>query len=41
MVYVDGRPWGELDALHQIDINVVATIRFITAMDATTRFGTG
>lgn len=41
MVFVDGRPWGELDALHQIDVNIVATIRFISAVDATTRFGTG
>ena len=40
-VFVDGRPFGSLDALHQIGTEVIETIRFLSAADATTRFGTG
>ncbi len=40
-VFLDGRPWGDLESLHQIDIIQVGEMRFISASDATTRYGTG
>lgn len=40
-LFVDGRPYGTLDTLRQLGIEAVEEIRFITASDATTRYGTG
>lgn len=40
-VFLDGRPHGTLESLHQIGTEVIETIRFLSASDATTRFGTG
>lgn len=40
-VFLDGRPHGTLDSLHQIGTEVIESIRFLSASDATTRFGTG
>ena len=40
-VFVDGRPWGGIESLQQIDISQIGQIHFISAADATTRFGTG
>ncbi len=40
-VFVDGRPFGALDSLHQIGAETIDVIRFHSASDATTRFGTG
>ena len=40
-VFMDGRNYGALDALHQINIEIIHEIRFINAADATTRHGTG
>ena len=40
-VFVDGRPFGALDSLHQFGTEVLQELRFISAPDATTRFGTG
>jgi hypothetical protein len=40
-VFVDGMPRGELDVLNAMDIRDVQEIRFLSASDATTRFGTG
>ncbi len=41
IVFIDGRHWGDVQTLHQIDISQVGAIRFLSASDATTRFGTG
>ena len=40
-VVLDGAPYGEVDALKSISARTVASIRFISATDATTRYGTG
>jgi hypothetical protein len=40
-VFLDGRPYGELEVLSQLGTEFVEEIRFITGSDATTRFGTG
>ena len=40
-VFVDGRPFGALDVLHQFGTDSVQEIRFIPPSDATTRYGTG
>lgn len=40
-VFVDGRPYGPLDSLHGFVTESVESIRFISATDATTRYGTG
>lgn len=40
-VFVDSRPYGEINALYGFGIETVEEIRFISASDATTRFGTG
>jgi hypothetical protein len=41
VVFVDGRPFGPMDSLHQIGTESIESIRFLSASDATTRFGTG
>jgi hypothetical protein len=41
VVYVDGRLFGGMRELHQIRASDVAIMRFLSAPDATTRFGTG
>lgn len=40
-VFVDNRPFGELPALYQFGTEEIEEIRFLSASDATTRFGTG
>jgi outer membrane receptor for ferrienterochelin and colicin len=40
-VFVDGRPFGSLDALSQFTTESIEEIRFISGPDATTRYGTG
>lgn len=40
-VFVDGMPRGDLDVLNAMDIRDVQEILFLSASDATTRFGTG
>jgi hypothetical protein len=40
-VFLDGMPRGGLDALDGMDIREIEEIRFISASDATTRYGTG
>jgi outer membrane receptor for ferrienterochelin and colicin len=40
-VFVDGMPRGDLDVLNGMDIRDVQEIRYQSAPDATTRFGTG
>ena len=41
LFFRDGRPFGALDSLHQIGAETIDVIRFHSASDATTRFGTG
>jgi hypothetical protein len=41
VVYVNGLRSGGVDQLHTIPAQDVQTIRFISASDATTRYGTG
>jgi len=41
VVYVNGVRAGRLDALHSITASDVHEIRYISAADATTRYGTG
>ena len=41
VIYVDGMWRGDLDELHTIAVEDVETIQFISAIDATTRYGTG
>jgi len=38
---VDDRPYGELDVLYGFGTEDLEEIRYISASDATTRFGTG
>ena len=40
-VFVDDRPYGGLDVLHGFGTEDLEEIRYISASDATTRFGTG
>ena len=40
-VFVDDRPYGELDVLYGFGTEDLEEIRYISASDATTRFGTG
>lgn len=40
-VFVDGRPFGTMDTLAQFSTVEVEEIRFFSAADATTRYGTG
>ena len=40
-VFVDGRPFGDIESLNQFGTEVIQELRFISASDATTRFGTG
>jgi hypothetical protein len=40
-VFVDGMPRGGLDTLEGIETREIAEIRFLSASDATTRYGTG
>lgn len=41
VVYVDGMSYGDVGSLRQISTNTIEEIEFISASDATTRFGTG
>jgi hypothetical protein len=40
-IFVDGLPFGSWEMLYQIGIETIAEIRFFSASDATTRYGTG
>lgn len=40
-VFLDGRPYGGLEVLSQFNTANIEEIRFISASDATTRYGTG
>lgn len=40
-VFVDGRPFGGIESLNQFGTEAIQELRFISASDATTRFGTG
>lgn len=40
-VYLNGAHYGGLESLRRIPVQDVAEIRFLSASDATTRFGTG
>jgi hypothetical protein len=40
-VFVDSRPYGEIDVLYGFGTETIEEIRYISASDATTRFGTG
>jgi hypothetical protein len=40
-VFVDGRPFGTAESLHQFGTESIEEIRFINPADATTRYGTG
>lgn len=40
-VFVNGRPYGPVDVLLQFGTDQLEEIRFISASDATTRYGTG
>lgn len=39
-VYVNGSTYGEIDALKSIDAGIVTQVQYLSASDATTRFGT-
>ena len=41
VVYLDGTRWGPVESLREIHSNSVSEIRFISATQATNRFGTG
>ena len=41
VVYLDDMRYGEIDTLGGISANQIQTIQFISAQDATTRYGTG
>lgn len=41
IVYLDGTRFGELDTLSSIQAQDVGEVRFMSASDATTRYGTG
>lgn len=40
-VFVDDRPYGEIEVLYGFGTEAIEEIRYISASDATTRFGTG
>ncbi len=40
-VFVDGREFGNVDSLRQFNLDSVAEIEYMSAQDATTRYGTG
>ncbi len=40
-VYVDGLRYGPLESLYQISTNTIERIEYLSALDATTRYGTG
>jgi hypothetical protein len=40
-VFLDGAPYGDLSTLSSISANAVQTMEFVSASDATTRYGTG
>ena len=40
-VYVDSAPVGDIEALRRIAANTVREIRYLSAADATTKYGTG
>ncbi|MFH1766065.1 MAG: hypothetical protein ABIF09_17910 [Gemmatimonadota bacterium] len=40
-IFVNGLPFGSSDSLHQVGIEAISEIRYISASDATTRYGTG
>ena len=40
-VFLDGVPFGRINILNSIDVSVLSEIRFVSASDATTRWGTG
>lgn len=40
-VFVDGREFGSVASLRDLHLDSVAEIRFMSARDATTRYGTG
>ena len=39
-VYVDGQLYGDVNSLHQIDMRDIQQLRYMSASDATTRYGT-
>jgi hypothetical protein len=41
VVFLDGRPFGELATLYDFGVQDIQEIRFIPAPDATIRYGTG
>lgn len=41
VVFLDGRPFGDLVALYDFGSHTIAELRFISPADATIRFGTG
>jgi hypothetical protein len=41
VVYLDGVRMGGIGALRQVRVHSISTMQFMTASDATTRFGTG
>jgi hypothetical protein len=41
VVFLDGRPYGDLATLHDFGIQDIQEIHFIPAADATIRYGTG
>jgi hypothetical protein len=40
-VFLDGRPYGSLDVLAQLETEHIEELRYISGSDATTRYGTG
>ena len=41
VVYLDGARYGSIDTLRSIDSNIVREMQYLSASEATTRFGTG
>jgi hypothetical protein len=41
LVYLDGQRYGEIEILKSVPVEHISQIRFLSASDATTRFGTG
>lgn len=41
LVYLEGAPYGSCETLKSIAANTVDELRFLDALEATTRFGTG
>ncbi|TVR64274.1 MAG: hypothetical protein EA422_07145 [Gemmatimonadales bacterium] len=41
VVYVDGQRFGELDSLRTLGVQSLSSLQFISAPQATTRYGTG